>query len=77
VAIVYVVEADLQGEILTPEQNTGPHDKLFLDSGPNNVGIVKTFRQFAFGTITCQYSDDSVISSHPTVAGSLPPKNFL
>lgn len=49
--MVYVVETDLECEFLTPREKTWPHQKLLLNGGSNNVGIIKSFSQIALGTI--------------------------
>jgi hypothetical protein len=51
--IVYIVETDLQRKLLTLGEKIGPCQKLFLDSRPSNIGVVKSFSQFAFSGIAC------------------------
>lgn len=49
--IVYVVETDLKHKFLTLGGKIGPYQKLFLDSRLSYIGVVKSFRQFAFSAI--------------------------
>lgn len=39
------------------------HQKLLLDRGPSDVGIVKSFSQIALGTIIYWNDKDSVVCS--------------
>jgi hypothetical protein len=51
--MVYVVKTYLQRKFLTLREKIALYQKLFLNSRPSNIGVVKSFRQFAFSAILC------------------------